>query len=564
MVGLTVVVSLFGESLPWLWGVWVSASILPAVAVAVAISRHHLYDIDRLVSRTIAYSLVTVILVTVFGGLVLVLQAALAEVTDGDTVIVAASTLIVATLFAPLRRRVQTLVDQRFDRSAYDAARTVEAYAGRLRDELDLVTLTGDLRNGRRDRRAPDGDRRMASTEAAAMIRSRDIAGRVGLALLVLSGGALASFDVITLAQYLPYAIVGGVLVARRPRNPIAWLLIAIAFAFIGTSVPADLDLAALQAGTASIRDFLHVWVGAWASTLLFTLFAAMACLFPTGRLPTGRARAWILTVLGLGLASAFSSAFVGSTLTASLPSIDGQSVDIVVPNRYAIASMAGAPSLPDELPGTLVIFALLLTAAASTIARYRSGTDVERLQLRWFMTAVVSLGLAILIGLIGSISLGSDTVLIWIPTLLAYFAVPVAIGSAVQRYRLFEIDRLLSRTIAYTLITAILFVVFAVVNLSLQSTLGSFARGNAIGVAVSTLVVAALFQPLRVRLQRVVDRRFNRVRQSHEQVIARFAAGLRDETDVERVLDAMRRAAEETVEPTVAAVWQRDRRATT
>jgi hypothetical protein len=213
---------------------------------------------------------------------------------------------------------------------------------------------------------------------------------------------------------------------------------------------------------------------------------------------------------------------------------------------------------------GALVILGLLLTAAVSTIRRYRRGTGIERLQLRWFMTAVVALGVAIVIGLVGSITLGSDAVLIWIPTLVAYLGVPLAIGFAVQRYRLFDLDRLLSRTIAYALITVVLFVVFAVVNLSLQSALGSVVRGNAIAVAVSTLVVAALFQPLRVRLQRVVDRRFNRARQDHEDAIARFATNLRDEMDVDRVVAAMRRAAEEAVEPTVAAVWQRDRGAVT
>jgi hypothetical protein len=139
-------VMLIGNRVPWLWSLWISATVLPAIAVAIAISRHHLYDIDRLVSRTIAYTLVTVILVALFGGLVIALQWVLAPVTNGETIIVAASTLVVATLFAPLRSRVQTVVDRRFDRSGYDAARTVEAYAGRLRDELDLSTLTADLR----------------------------------------------------------------------------------------------------------------------------------------------------------------------------------------------------------------------------------------------------------------------------------------------------------------------------------------------------------------------------------------------------------------------------------
>jgi hypothetical protein len=129
----------------WIWGLWAIASILPAVAVAIAISRHHLYDIDRLISRSIAYVVVTVILVGLFGGLVIGLQWLLSPLTNGETIVVAASTLIVATLFAPLRSRVQAVVDRRFDRAGYDAARTVEAYAGRLRDELDLATLTGDL-----------------------------------------------------------------------------------------------------------------------------------------------------------------------------------------------------------------------------------------------------------------------------------------------------------------------------------------------------------------------------------------------------------------------------------
>ena len=402
----------------------------------------------------------------------------------------------------------------------------------------------------------------MAPVETVVVTRA--LIGRLALGVLLLGGVALASFDIVTVNQYLPYAITGGVLVLQRPWNPIAWLLIAIGFAFIGTSVPSDLDLVALEAGTASTRDFVHVWAGAWAPTLLFTLFAALACLFPSGRLATGRGRWWTLAVLGLGFASALVAAFVGPTFTASLYGPDGQAVDIVVPNRFAIGLMAGSPVIVDDLPGTVIILGLLVTAAASTIARYRRGTGVERLQLRWFMTAVVALGLAILFGLIGSITLGSDTILIWIPTLLAYLGVPVAIGFAVQRYRLFEIDRLLSRTIAYALITAILFVVFAAVNLSLQTTLGSLVRGNAIAVAISTLIVAALFQPLRVRLQRVVDRRFNRSRQDHDAAIARFAAGLRDETDVDRVLDAMRRAAEEAVEPTVASVWQRARRVVT
>ena len=141
MVGVMTI----GSNIPALWSLWINSTILPAIAVAIAISRHHLYDIDRLISRSISYSLVTVILFAVFGIVNITLQTAFGSMVPDNSIAVAVSTLVVATLFQPLRVRLQRIVDRRFDRGHYDAARTVEAYAGRLRDEIDLTTLTGDL-----------------------------------------------------------------------------------------------------------------------------------------------------------------------------------------------------------------------------------------------------------------------------------------------------------------------------------------------------------------------------------------------------------------------------------
>ena len=141
MVGVLTI----GDAVPFLWSFWISATILPAIAVAVAISRHHLYDIDRLVSRSIAYALVTAILFAVFAAVNLTLQQVLGSVVRANGSAVAISTLVVAALFQPLRIRLQRVVDRRFNRGRYDAALTVESYAGRLRDELDLTTLTTEL-----------------------------------------------------------------------------------------------------------------------------------------------------------------------------------------------------------------------------------------------------------------------------------------------------------------------------------------------------------------------------------------------------------------------------------
>ena len=121
------------------------APLLP-IAVGIAILRYRLYDIDRIISRTVSYAAVTGILAVVFLGTVLVSQTLLATFFNGTPVAVAASTLLVAALFQPLRRRVQSVVDRRFNRSRYDAERTATAFSGRLRDEIDLANLYADVR----------------------------------------------------------------------------------------------------------------------------------------------------------------------------------------------------------------------------------------------------------------------------------------------------------------------------------------------------------------------------------------------------------------------------------
>jgi hypothetical protein len=127
--------------------VFVFAGAVVPVAIAIAILRHHLYDIDRILSRTISYAIVSAILGLVFGGVIVLLSAALASFAQGETIAVAASTLIAFAAFQPVLRRVRRNVDQRFDRARYDAERTVASFSARLRDEVDITTVTTDLRS---------------------------------------------------------------------------------------------------------------------------------------------------------------------------------------------------------------------------------------------------------------------------------------------------------------------------------------------------------------------------------------------------------------------------------
>ena len=144
-VGMLVLLFAFGEQVSGLWDLFFVSAILPAIAIAIAITRYRLYDIDRIISRSIAYGAVTVVLLTVLGIGIVGLQWILTPVTGGDTLAVAGSTLVVATLFNPLRTRIQSRVDRRFHRARYDTDLTIQRFSGRLRDELDLTTLTGEL-----------------------------------------------------------------------------------------------------------------------------------------------------------------------------------------------------------------------------------------------------------------------------------------------------------------------------------------------------------------------------------------------------------------------------------
>ncbi len=142
---LLVALLAFGDRFEWLWPLWITSTMLPVIAIGIAITRYHLYDIDRIISRTIGYGVVTAVLFGVFWSANLLLQGALNAATRSDPFVVAGSTLLVAALFNPLRVRVQSVVDRRFNRARYDAERTVAGLAGRLRDEVDVARLRQDI-----------------------------------------------------------------------------------------------------------------------------------------------------------------------------------------------------------------------------------------------------------------------------------------------------------------------------------------------------------------------------------------------------------------------------------
>jgi hypothetical protein len=285
--------------------------------------------------------------------------------------------------------------------------------------------------------------------------------------------------------------------------------------------------------------------------TTAFFLFAVLVMVFPSGRLPVGRWGRLGRAGLGVGLVFA-AAAYVVPEIFAGSP--------VLVRNPAALL-----PDLPiwRVINSITVLFPVLIIVTAgsvSLVVRVRRAAGTERQQLRWIAASFAVLMSAVVFGLvIGFLVPGAgDSGLAWFPAIFAFPTVPVAIGIAVLRYRLYDIDRIISRTISYGVVSAMLVAVYAGLVLVLQGPLGAITGGDTVAVAASTLVAFALFQPLRRHVQSVVDRRFDRSRYDAQRTVEGFAAGLRNEFDLDRVGGGLGAVVDRALAPTAIGVWLR------
>jgi hypothetical protein len=277
--------------------------------------------------------------------------------------------------------------------------------------------------------------------------------------------------------------------------------------------------------------------------------------LFPTGTLPGPRWRVPATVVLAL----------LGGGLVAS----GLRRGEIVAGSGYANPFgvdwwPAILQPLVDAIP--LAVLASLLLGVAAVVTRYRRGDRIVRLQIRWFVTAVALVPISLVAILIemalraaGGAEANAPSGLISVlVSYAAVLALPIAIGIAVTRYRLYEIDRLISRTIGWALVTSVLVAVFALTVIGLQAVLSGVTQGQTLAVAVSTLIAFALFQPVRRRVQRVVDRRFDRARYDGDQTAAAFAQRLREQVDLAGLEADFAGVVDAALRPTSVGVWIR------
>jgi hypothetical protein len=338
-----------------------------------------------------------------------------------------------------------------------------------------------------------------------------------------------------------------GILVARRqPRNPIGWLfLVTGTCLFLSTDGP-DYALLTYRLGHHLPLGPVGLAVGQlWGSGLV--LLFVVILLFPDGRLPSRfwRATLWVFgtvyAVLQVATAVATADAIAAHPLR-----VDANG------GLSALDTPAGWYNLIQG-PATVVLIALTLCFVARQVLSWRRSSSERRQQLKWLASgAAVTLVCGVVSGSLSS----SGVTIVKDVANFAWFgwaALPVSIGIAILRYRLYDIDRIISRTLAYAIITGLLIGVYAGLVL-LATRVLSF--HTPVAVAVSTLAAAALFNPLRHRVQQAVDRRFNRARYNAGKTVTAFAARLQDAPDLDAVQDDLTSVVHQALEPAHVSVW--------
>jgi hypothetical protein len=357
--------------------------------------------------------------------------------------------------------------------------------------------------------------------------------------------------------RYLAATTVGAILAAKRPRNRVGWLVLALGLSWVAYPFVAMYTATGLFVAPGRLPWVRQIaWVGNWVWVPSFACVALILLLFPDGRLPSPRWRlvAWVIGVAG-GLSLVGAACYPGPLDLVLL--VNDAEVTARLTNPLGVAAL-------DRLFGPVLMVLLLGAAvgAAALLLRFRRSQGVERQQLKWVAYAALLLGIERGVLVLGRLAgLVPDTGLPWLEVVtnftFGFFFVAIAV--AVLRYRLYDIDRLLNRTLVYGLLTAVLAGVYAGVVLVLGQVFGGIGgQPPSWVVAGATLAVAALFQPARRRIQTAVDRRFNRRKYNAARTVEAFTIRLRDQVDLDTLSAELLAVVDQTIQPTRASLWLR------
>ena len=389
----------------------------------------------------------------------------------------------------------------------------------------------------RRDRRTPPAVVVLAGVMVILLgflVLTAPLSGQLSLGHFWSAAGLLTVIVVI--------AAVGLIVVAHQPRNPVGWLL-------CGEAV---LILVSIDAGAGASLLYAHGHQGppvAGPAVLVLSQmfnyslagFPVVILLFPDGRLPSRRWR-WALAAY-LAMVGA---AVVATAVATGIIAVEGRAVLNGIGNLVGLGRGSTAWLVPLEMAFFLATAAFWLAAVGRQVLSWRGSSGERRQQLKWLASG------AAVCGVLGIWAVSINSAL-WEVLILGFAALPISIGVGILKYRLYEIDRIISRTLAYAIVTGLLVGVYA--GLVLLATRVMTVH-TPVAVAAATLAAAALFAPVRRRVQRVIDRRFNRARYDADRTLAAFAGRLTEAVDLDSVRDDLAATVRTALEPAHVSVW--------
>jgi hypothetical protein len=399
------------------------------------------------------------------------------------------------------------------------------------------------------DARAPGRHLRLATPGAALAVGVIIVAMLVCLPVVSVAEHHIKLSGLGLVALFLSFGVVGVIVAWHQPRNPMGWVLLGVTFFFLLLSLAtsyAYLDYR-LHGGRLPLGWLAVLLTPSWAPAIVLVGLALM--LFPDGRILSPRWKPMLWAYLALG------AVWLGGAFAISLGA--------VITHHVSVDSSGGLNSLDNPGGSTAwwgAVQAVFFPAVGvcwvawliGQVLSYRRSSGERRLQLKWLLS-----GAAVFIAAgIASVWVNNPTGLWKVVDALAFvglLALPVSIGFGILKFRLYDIDRIVSRTLAYAIVTGLLIGVYA--GLVLLAT-EVFRFHNSVAVAASTLVAAALFSPVRHRVQRAVDRRFNRARYDADRMVAAFAARLQDAVDLGTVHDDLLSTVGRALEPAHVMVW--------
>ena len=348
------------------------------------------------------------------------------------------------------------------------------------------------------------------------------------------------------LLGFASFPIIGALIVSRQPRNAIGWIFLQIGLG-VGVLLPAtEYAYLALvkEPGSSWPGGAFAAWLEAW---LWFPGLMAIPTLglllFPDGRPPSKRWN-WVAWA-SVAIIAAVSG---GAMFQQRLGSAERGGTGYSIPNPVGFLPFHDA----EQALGPLFVafFPLMLLSVASVVARFlRSGAE-QRQQLKLLLLAATVFAAAVILG---------DTFdLPGVIFALSLWTIPAAVGVAILRYRLYDVDVIINRTLVYGALTGVLVVVYLGIVFVVQSVLTGVTRDSDIAVAASTLAVAALFRPIRERIQGFIDRRFNRRKYDAQLTLENFSSRLRDEVDLDHLAHDLAGVVRETMQPSHVSVWLR------